>query len=149
MDELQCIVEAMLPTIEANLNAAPSIFKLWFGDFVLMSLDEKEAVFSTPTDLRKRILTTKYLPLISSSLAEIIGFEVEIKIISKEELQAKANESDPLDFIPTKEEALEEMKKTVDNVKKVKKNAAEIQEKTSETAEKIQKKAEEKIESWY
>ena len=107
MDELQCIVEAMLPTIEANLNAAPSIFKLWFGDFVLMSLDEKEAVFSTPTDLRKRILTTKYLPLISSSLAEIIGFEVEIKIISKEELQAKATESDPLDFIPTKEEALE------------------------------------------
>ncbi len=107
MDELQCIVEAMLPTIEANLNAAPSIFKLWFGDFVLMSLDEKEAVFSTPTDLRKRILTTKYLPLISSSLAEIIGFEVEIKIISKEELQAKATESDHLDFIPTKEEALE------------------------------------------
>ena len=107
MDELQCIVEAMLPTIEANFNAAPSTFKLWFGDFILMSLDEKEAVFSTPTDLRKRILTTKYLPLISSSLAEIIGFEVEIKIISKEELHAKATESDPLDFIPTKEEALE------------------------------------------
>ena len=68
MDELQCIVEAMMPSIESMLGAAPSTFKLWFGDFVLMSLDEKEAVFSTPTDLRKRILTSKYLSLISSSL---------------------------------------------------------------------------------
>ena len=100
MDELQCIVEAMLPTIEANLNAAPSIFKLWFGDFVLTSLDEKEAVFSTPTDLRKRILTSKYLPLISSSLAEIIGFEVEIKIISKES---------GIDFVLSVSAELEEM----------------------------------------
>ena len=107
MDELQCIVDAMLPTIEANFNAAPSTFKLWFGDFVLMSLDEKEAVFSTPTDLRKRILTSKYLSLISSSLTEIIGFEVDIKIVSKEEMQAKASEEDPLDFVPTKEDALE------------------------------------------
>jgi len=45
MDELQCIVDAMLPIIESNFNAAPSTFKLWFGDFVLTSLDEKEAVF--------------------------------------------------------------------------------------------------------
>ena len=107
MDELQCIVDAMLPAIEANFNAAPSTFKLWFGDFVLMSLDEKEAVFSTPTDLRKRILTSKYMPLISASLAEIIGFEVEVKIVSGEELQAKAKESEPLDFIPSKEDAIE------------------------------------------
>ena len=97
----------MLPIIESNFNAAPSTFKLWFGDFFLMSLDEKEALFSTPTDLRKRILTSKYLPLIASSLAEIIGFEVEVKIVSKEELQAKANEDDPMDLIPTKEDALE------------------------------------------
>ena len=107
MDELQCIVDAMLPIIESNFNAAPSTFKLWFGDFLLMSLDEKEAVFSTPTDLRKRILTSKYLPLISSSLAEILGFEVEVKIVSKEEIHAKNNEADPLDFTPTKEEAIE------------------------------------------
>jgi len=107
MDELQCIVDAMLPIIEANFNAAPSTFKLWFGDFILTSLDEKEAVFTTPTDLRKRILTSKYMSLISDSLKEILGFDVEVKIVSKEELQAKKNEDDPLDFIPTKEEALE------------------------------------------
>ena len=107
MDEKQYIVDTMLPIIEANFNAAPSTFKLWFGDFVLMSLEEKEAVFSTPTDLRKRILTSKYMSLISDALHEVLGFEVEVKIVSKEELQAKEKEDDPLDFIPTKEEALE------------------------------------------
>jgi hypothetical protein len=59
MDELQCIVEAMMPLIESKINAAPSTFKLWFGDFTLRSLDEKEAVFCTPTDIRQRILLSK------------------------------------------------------------------------------------------
>ena len=57
MDELQCIVEAMLPLIEERFNSAPSTFKLWFGDFSLYSLDDSEAVFITPTELRKKILS--------------------------------------------------------------------------------------------
>ena len=72
MDELQCIVEAMLPIIESKINAPLSTFKLWFGDFVLLSLNEEEAVFCTPTELRKRILTSKYMNLISEALEEIL-----------------------------------------------------------------------------
>lgn len=107
MDELQCIVEAMLPSIESKFNAAPSTFKLWFGDFLLLSLDEKEAVFSTPTELRKRILTSKYIDLISEALAEIIGFEVNVKIVSNEELSSKNEEQDVINLIPSKEEQKE------------------------------------------
>ena len=107
MDDLQCIVEAMLPLIEAKFNAAPSTFKLWFGDFVLLSLDEKEAVFCTPTELRKKILTTKHINLISEALTEIIGFEVEIKIESAEALSAKEEDTEPINLTPTKEEARE------------------------------------------
>ena len=107
MDDLQCIVEAMLPSIESKFNAAPSTFKLWFGDFVLLSLDEKEAVFCTPTELRKKILTSKYTALISEALVEIIGFEVDIKIVSNEELAASKIEPEPLNLTPTKEEAKE------------------------------------------
>ena len=105
MDELQCIVDSMIPLIEEKFNAAPSTFKLWFGDFVLLSLDEEEAVFCTPTELRKRILTNKYLPLISEALASIIGFEVSIKIVSSEELSK--NDAEPIDLTPTKEEEKE------------------------------------------
>ncbi len=116
MDELQCIVDAMLPSIEEKFNAAPSTFKLWFGDFVLLSLDEEEAVFSTPTELRKRILTNKYIDLISESLAEIIGFEVRIKIRSAEEMNQNESDSEPLNLIPSKEEE----KENEDRAKKIK-----------------------------
>ena len=116
MDDLQCIVEAMLPSIESKFNAAPSTFKLWFGDFLLLSLDENEAVFSTPTELRKRILTSKYTELIKEALAEIIGFEVGIKIVSNEELASSNIEQEPLNLTPTKEEA----KENADREKKIK-----------------------------
>ena len=107
MDDLQCIVEAMLPIIEEKFNSAPSTFKLWFGDFVLSSLDEQEAVFLTPTELRKKILSTKYKSIISETLTEIIGFEVEVKIESRDALNAAMREQEPLDLTPTKEEAEE------------------------------------------
>ena len=108
MDELQCIVEAMLPIIESKINAPLSTFKLWFGDFVLLSLNEEEAVFCTPTELRKRILTSKYMNLISEALEEILGFGVStIKIESSEALAKSNAEHEPLDLTPTKEEALE------------------------------------------
>ena len=107
MDDLQCIVEAMLPLIESKFNAAPSTFKLWFGDFVLTSLDDTEAVFLTPTELRKKILSTKYKDIISETLSEIIGFEVDIKIESNEALSARDHETEPINLTPTKEEAEE------------------------------------------
>ena len=107
MDELQCIVEIMLPLLEQRFNAAPSTFKLWFGDFYLLSLNETEAVFSTPTELRKRILVSKYMDIIESSIAEVLGFNISVKIVSKEELDARDKEPEPLNLTPTREEALE------------------------------------------
>ena len=75
-DELKGIVETMMPLLEERVNAAPSTFKLWFGDLGLISLDENEAVFYTPTDLRRRILTSKFMGVIEDTLEEIIGFRV-------------------------------------------------------------------------
>ena len=39
-----------------------SSFELWFGDFVLTSLTEDKAIFSTPTVVRKNILKTALFP---------------------------------------------------------------------------------------
>ncbi len=107
MNDLQFIVDAMLPLIEEKFNAAPSTFKLWFGDLVLISFDENEAVFTTPTELRKKILISKYLHLISDALLEVIGFNVNIKIVSIEELNKNDGEQNPPDIIPTKEDVKE------------------------------------------
>ena len=113
MDDLQCIVETMLPMIEQRFTAAPSTFKLWFGDFVLTSLDDTEAVFLTPTELRKKILSTKYMDLISETLSEIIGFSVNIRIESKEAINARLTEADVPSLSVTKEDAEENLDREI------------------------------------
>ena len=82
MNDLNAFAEIMLEQIKNNFQS-PS-FNVWFGDFKLQSLDEKKAVFTTPSDLRKKFLSTKYMPLIKESLFAVIGFEVEVEIVSTE-----------------------------------------------------------------
>ena len=103
MDELSSIVEAMLPEIENNFVSAPSIFKLWFEGFKLISLSETSAVFTTPTALRKKILSTKYIDVISSTLEGVIGFPIEIEILCVDDLNKPAFQEpeDEDDYIPT------------------------------------------------
>ena len=79
MNDLNSIVEIMLGEIKNNFKS-PS-FNVWFGDFMLTHLDEKKAVFSTPSNLRQKFLSSKYKPLIVEALTEAIGFEVDIEII--------------------------------------------------------------------
>ena len=82
MNDLDEIVEIMLDEIRKDFKS-PS-FNVWFGEFKLTSLDEKKAVFSTPSNLRQRFLSTKYMPLIAEALINAIGFEVDIEIIKKD-----------------------------------------------------------------
>lgn len=88
-DELRAIREAMLPLLEAKTNLTESSFKLWFSDLKIMSLDDKEAVFCTPTALRRNILSTKYLDVLKESLEEVIGFRVNISFFCSEEEQKR------------------------------------------------------------
>lgn len=85
MNELFEISMAMKEELRARLGSPQSSFDLWFGDFNLTSLDESRAVFSTPTKLRKQILSTRYISLISEVLTDVIGFSVEIEIFSLDE----------------------------------------------------------------
>jgi len=82
MDELLNISMAIKEELKVKTGSPQSSFDLWFGDFNLTSLDESVAVFSTPTKLRKQILSTRYIALIKETVAEIIGFPVEIEIYS-------------------------------------------------------------------
>ena len=87
MDELQSIVDAILPGIQEKTNSANSTFNLWFGGLKLIFLDEERAVFTTPTKLRKRFLNAKYKDYISDALEELIGFKVEVSIEDVEDEQ--------------------------------------------------------------
>ena len=82
MDELFEISVAIKEALKEKTNAPQSSFELWFGDFNLTSLTDSKAVFSTPTKLRRNILSTRYIDVIKESLSEVIGFAVDIEIFS-------------------------------------------------------------------
>ncbi len=82
MNDLNEIVDIMLEEIKREFKS-PS-FNVWFGELKLTHLDENKAVFTTPSNLRQKFLSTKYMPLIAEALINTIGFEVDIEIISTE-----------------------------------------------------------------
>ena len=92
MNELEEIVALMLEEIESNFKN-PS-FNIWFGGFKLKSLTEEKAVFTTPSNLRRKFLSTKYMPLISEALKNAIGFDVDIVIESTENKEDFENNDD-------------------------------------------------------
>ncbi len=80
MDDLSLIMQEVLPIIQKKMNTSPSIFKLWFGEMELTKLTETTATLLTTSETKRNILFNKYLDIIKSSFAEVIGFEVEIDI---------------------------------------------------------------------
>lgn len=130
MDELLEISLALKEALRAKIGNPQSTFDLWFGDFNLTSLNESAAVFSTPTKLRRQILSTRYIDLIKETLTEIIGFAVEVEICSldmdtgfttvatpDEEISKHFNK-EALEKSERKEKKIEEILNTASNDKK-------------------------------
>ena len=115
MDELQSIVDMMLPRIEEKLNTAPSSFRLWFGDLKLISLTDQKAVFTTPTPLRAKILSGKYISVMHETLTEAVGFDVEIEIrsLTSESISDPSEEEEP------PEESAEDYKEKLDREQRI------------------------------
>ncbi|MBQ7343534.1 MAG: chromosomal replication initiator protein DnaA [Clostridia bacterium] len=87
MDELSSISDILLSLIEQKMSSSLSIFNLWFNEFKLASLTDDKAVFTTPSAIKKNILSTKYQKLIAESLEEAIGFPLEISVLTDEEFK--------------------------------------------------------------
>ncbi|MBP3309095.1 MAG: chromosomal replication initiator protein DnaA [Clostridia bacterium] len=118
MDDLQSIVDTMLPILDEKLGIAKSSFNLWFGYFGLVSLDGEKAVFSTINSLRKDILTKKYIGVIREALAEVIGFEVDIEIQVVKDNSLKYDDDTVEEIKPTPEDE-EENRKRAETINKM------------------------------
>lgn len=73
-----CIIEAFLKT------HSDTAVNLWFGDIKLISIDEREAVFVSPTDVKKNIIMKKFSKELEDCLENILGFRVEVVVYSSE-----------------------------------------------------------------
>ena len=90
MDELNLILNDFLAELGQRFPGYPSIFKLWFNDFKLISLDETGAVFTTPTALRKKMIMP-YYDLIKSTLSDLLGTEINVEIVSEDNKNNKGD----------------------------------------------------------
>ncbi|MBQ7356793.1 MAG: chromosomal replication initiator protein DnaA [Clostridia bacterium] len=79
MDDLVSICQTLIDNLRESLMMPDTSFNIWFGDLSLDSLSDTEAIFLTPNDLRKKILSTKYKESIVDALSNIIGFRVSVR----------------------------------------------------------------------
>lgn len=75
-----------------EMPASP--YSIWIKDIVCESFDQNGAVLSVKTDLRKQIIETKYFDLLSRAFEAVMGFEVNISIVSEESIQAQVSQSE-------------------------------------------------------
>lgn len=69
---------------ELSVLFSSTTMSLWFNQLSIISLNEKQAVLLAPTEFKKNILEKRYLSVLKEKLCEILGFDVEIKLISAE-----------------------------------------------------------------
>ena len=76
-------------------NTSSAAVNLWFSDIKLVLIDDNEAVFVTPTNLKKKIITQRFQEQLKSILSQIIGFEPSITIISGESGEEQISKPSP------------------------------------------------------
>lgn len=77
---------SIMDSLKSELSGlfSSTTMSLWFNQLSIFSLDEKQVVLCAPTEFKKNILEKRYLPVVKEKLCEILGFDVEIKLISAE-----------------------------------------------------------------
>ncbi len=60
-------------------------FGLWFNELQLISLSDTKAVFLCDTDMKQGILQNRHAGTIAEHLKGVIGFDVEVEILSSEQ----------------------------------------------------------------
>lgn len=70
--------------LQEKRKITDTTFNLWFGEMYLKVLNENTAYFQIVDDFHQNIVNTKYLDDVKASLAEILGFEVEVVVLSIE-----------------------------------------------------------------
>ena len=116
MDELEGIIQLMMPALEAKVSSVSAVFNLWFGDLKLVNLNETSAVFTTPTRLRRNILVAQYKDTIEKTLEEVIGFHVDVEIYPVTEYQGLRPEEPKKEIADIDQDAVKEGKEEEEKV---------------------------------
>ena len=74
----------VIDALKTNHNLSDITVNLWFDSMEMKDLTSDTVYLSTDNDIKKNIIESKYADIIKEELKNILGFEVEIVIVSCE-----------------------------------------------------------------
>ena len=84
MKDLEFINSTLLTALDKTLDIGPVAFNLWFDGLTLISLDDKIAVFTTPSKIRMNVILARYRLVMEELLSAIVGFKIKVDVYSLE-----------------------------------------------------------------
>ena len=85
MDSTMEMFELIKDYCRQQMPAGP--YSLWIKDIVCEKFDHTGAVLAVPTDFRKQIIEAKYFDFLSTAFKEVLGFSVDLTIVSEENVK--------------------------------------------------------------
>ncbi|MBQ7897096.1 MAG: chromosomal replication initiator protein DnaA [Clostridia bacterium] len=101
MDSLNEIWACVLSRVAESGNFSEPTYNLWFRDIELTRLTNNFAVVNVKTQLRKDIISSRYLSILEKHLEEVIGFRVDInlEVIDDKPPYDKVNIIEPASYV--------------------------------------------------
>lgn len=94
MDSTMEMFELIKDYCRQQMPAGP--YSLWIKDIVCEKFDHTGAVLAVPTDFRKQIVEAKYFAFLSGAFKEVLGFPVELTIVSEESARTSSLEPEAI-----------------------------------------------------
>ena len=92
----------ILSLMEADMTA--TTIQTWFGDATPVALDENTFILCSPSDFKRGIITSRYLPAIQAALRELFSSDFEVKVVDETYEKTHTAGSKLSDFLPGSED---------------------------------------------
>lgn len=63
-------------------------YDTWFKDLAIANLDENKVILKVESDIHKKFMSEKYIPLLKNTIAKITKKDFDIEILTKKEIEA-------------------------------------------------------------
>ena len=77
----------------------PTVISNWFDDAEVVDLTEQKLILCSPTEFRKEWIERRCIPYIKDAMKELFQMDVDVQVLSKEELEMYQNRSQKPQFI--------------------------------------------------
>ena len=104
MNSAADIWSKVLSLMEADMTA--TTIHTWFDDTVAVSLEEDKFILYTPSEFKRDIILSRYLPPIQKALHELFSADFQVAVLGEQELERFQSASRPKEdgFLPGTEE---------------------------------------------